>query len=43
MKFKELAEYYEKLEGTSKRLELIDILSQLFKKASDEEIGKGSK
>jgi len=40
MKFRTLAEYYEKLEGTSKRLELIDILSELFKKAKSDEIGK---
>src|SRR3989344_3324151 len=40
MTFAKLAEYYEKLEGTSKRLELTDVLSQLFKKAKDDEIGK---
>ncbi|MBI2031689.1 MAG: ATP-dependent DNA ligase [Candidatus Levybacteria bacterium] len=40
MKFSTLAEYFEKLEGTSKRLELIDILSDLFKKAETSEIGK---
>src|SRR3990172_8990528 len=40
MKFKELAEYFEKLGATTKRLELTDILSQLFKKAKDDEIGK---
>lgn len=40
MLFKELAEYYEKLEGTSKRLELIDILSKLFKESDASEIGK---
>src|SRR3989344_4184280 len=40
MKFKTLALYYEKLEGTSKRLELIDILSELFKKSDSSEIGK---
>lgn len=40
MKFGELAEYFEKLEVTSKRLEMTDILSQLFKKATDSEIGK---
>jgi DNA ligase-1 len=40
MLFKELAEYFEKLEATSKRLELTDILSQLFKKATADEIGK---
>ncbi len=40
MKFKDLSQYYEKLEGTSKRLELTSILSDLFKNAPDDEIGK---
>jgi DNA ligase-1 len=40
MKFGTLAQYYEKLEATSKRLELIDILASLFKEASNDEIGK---
>ena len=40
MKFAKLSEYFGKLEGTTKRLELTDILSQLFKKAKDDEIGK---
>ena len=40
MKFSKLSDYYEKLEGTSKRLELIDILSKLFKESNAEEIGK---
>jgi len=40
MKFAKLAEYFEKLEATPKRLELVDILSQLFKEASNDEIGK---
>ncbi len=40
MKFSKLAEYYEKLEATSKRLELIDILSKLFKESDAVEIGK---
>src|SRR3989338_1626626 len=40
MKFSKLAQYYEKLEATSKRLELVDILSKLFKEASSDEIGK---
>jgi len=39
MKFSNLAEYYEKLEATSKRLELIDILSKLFKESKSGEIG----
>lgn len=40
MKFSNLAQYYEKLEATSKRLELVDILSKLFKESNAEEIGK---
>lgn len=40
MKFSKLAEYYEKLEATSKRLELVDILSKLFGEAKVEEIGE---
>src|SRR3990170_5193966 len=40
MKFSRLAEYYEKLEATSKRLELVDILSKLFKESVASEIGK---
>lgn len=40
MKFKELAEYFEKLENTSSRLILIEILSDLFSKAETEEIDK---
>ncbi|HZQ29861.1 MAG TPA: DNA ligase, partial [Patescibacteria group bacterium] len=40
MKFSELAQYFEKLEETSSRLALIDILSELFKKAPKDEIGK---
>ncbi|MBI4037604.1 ATP-dependent DNA ligase [Candidatus Curtissbacteria bacterium] len=40
MKFSKLAEYYEKLEATSKRLELVDILSKLFKESDTSEIGK---
>ena len=40
MNFKVLAQYYEKLESTSKRLELIDILSKLFREAKSDEIGK---
>lgn len=40
MTFSNLAKYYEKLEATSKRLELIDILSRLFKESNSEEIGK---
>ncbi len=40
MKFSKLAEYYEKLEATSKRLELVDILSKLFGESDGAEIGK---
>lgn len=40
MTFSNLAQYFEKLEATSKRLELIDILSKLFKESKAEEIGK---
>ena len=40
MTFRTLSGYYEKLEATSKRLELIDILSKLFKEAKGDEIGK---
>lgn len=40
MRFSQLAEFFEKLEATSKRLELVDILSKLFKEAKADEIGK---
>ncbi len=40
MKFSELAEYFEKLEAISSRLALIDVLAELFKHTSKEEIGK---
>ena len=40
MNFSTLSGYYEKLEGTSKRLELIDILSKLFKQARADEIAE---
>ncbi len=40
MTFSNLAQYFEKLEATSKRLELVDILSKLFKESNAEEIGK---
>lgn len=40
MKFAELASYFEKLEGTSSRIELTSILSQLLKKVSKDEIDK---
>lgn len=38
MKFSELVQFLEKLEATSSRLSLIDILSELFKKAPKDEI-----
>lgn len=40
MKFLELAQYFERLEETSKRLEMYDILAELFKAASAADIGK---
>ncbi len=40
MLFSKLAEYFEKLEETSSRLILIDILSDLFKQTGKEEIEK---
>ncbi len=40
MLFSELANYFEKLEATSSRLSLIDILSDLFKKTPSTEIEK---
>ncbi len=40
MKFKELTEYFEKLEATSSRLTLIEILSELFKETPEDEIEK---
>jgi len=40
MKFKELATYFEKLEETSSRLILIDVLSDLFKHIKENEIDK---
>lgn len=40
MSFSELATYFEKLEATSSRLTLIEILSELFKKTPKGEIGK---
>ncbi len=40
MKFSELSTYFEKLEETSSRLSLIEILSDLFKQSSSNEIDK---
>lgn len=40
MKFSELTRYFEKLDKTSSRLSLIEILSELFKKTPSSEIDK---
>lgn len=40
MKFTELATYFDKLEETSSRLSLIDILSELFKKTDKQTVDK---
>ncbi|MBI2196031.1 ATP-dependent DNA ligase [Candidatus Daviesbacteria bacterium] len=40
MKFSKLTEYFEKLEQTSSRLSLIDILAELFSKVKPAEIAK---
>lgn len=40
MKFLELADCFEKLEATTKRLEMFDLLGDLFKRASKEEIDR---
>ncbi|HUD09234.1 MAG TPA: ATP-dependent DNA ligase [Patescibacteria group bacterium] len=40
MKYSELSQYFEKLEGTSSRLALIEILSELFEKTPAGEIEK---
>lgn len=40
MNFRILGEYFEKLEATSKRLELVDILSKLFQEADASEVDK---
>ncbi len=42
MTFSKLAEYFEKLEETSSRLSLIDILSKLFSEVKEDEIAKVS-
>lgn len=42
MLFKILAEYFERLEATSSRLSLIEILSELFKKVKAEEIANAA-
>jgi len=38
MLFKDVAEAYEKIEGISSRLKTIDVLSEIFKKANENEI-----
>ena len=40
MKFKKLCEYFERLEETTKRLAMFDILAELFKEASSDDIDK---
>jgi DNA ligase 1 len=40
MEFRELAQYFEKLEATASRLALIEILSDLFKQTPEDEIEK---
>jgi len=40
MKFSDLATYFEKLETTTKRLEMFDILAELFAHASTRDIDK---
>ncbi len=40
MRFLRLVEYFERLEETTKRLEMFDILAELFKEASAKEIDK---
>ena len=39
MKFQELVEYFDKLENTASRNEMVEILAKLFNKANKEEIG----
>jgi DNA ligase-1 len=40
MRFAELVDYFERLEATTKRLEMFDILAELFQKAEPREIDK---
>ena len=40
MKFSQIAEFFEKMEGTTKRLELTDILVELLKNTPDDVISK---
>ena len=38
MKFKKLADYFERIEKTASRLEMTEVLAELFKEASGDEI-----
>ncbi len=40
MKFAKLAEYFEQLEATPSRLKMTEILAEVFREASDDEIGE---
>ncbi|NAZ23614.1 MAG: hypothetical protein GU346_04045, partial [Thermocrinis sp.] len=40
MKFLEVAQFFQKLEETTSRLEMSELLYELFSKADKEEIGK---
>ena len=40
MKFSELVKYFERLEATPKRLEMFDILAELFRNSEADEIDK---
>ncbi|HCC69513.1 MAG TPA: DNA ligase [Nitrospiraceae bacterium] len=40
MKFSRLTEFFERLEATTKRLEMFDILAELFREASAKDIGR---
>ncbi len=40
MTFEKFSQYFEKLDSTTKRLELVEILSKLFKESKSGEIGK---
>lgn len=40
MKFRELVQYFERLEKTTKRLEMFEILAELFRKTGADEIDK---
>ncbi|MBS3051351.1 MAG: hypothetical protein J4400_04325 [Candidatus Aenigmarchaeota archaeon] len=40
MKFSQLADLYERLDGTTKKLEKRDILAEFYKKCADTELYK---